>query len=132
MLTERESMYFSVWVKNHIDYRVMVRDNGYYDLTDRYTESKIEIYRKQYYELWTSLCEEFRLRQKNEKIVSALQVLKSEGIKCKLCNATTGQINAVSSHGTTFTFYATTGTITGYRDTPLSGLEEFVRMCKEK
>ena len=84
----------------------------------------------QYHDLWMAERREYTLREKNERITHALQSLKNEGIKCRLCDYQNGHIQAFTRHGIKLSYYATTGTIAGYKDTFVEGLEEFIRLCK--
>lgn len=86
---------------------------------------------EQYHDLWMAECKEYRLRSKNQKIASALQAIKAEGIECVLSSYQSGHIKAKSKHGVVYSYYATTGTIAGYKDTNVSGLDEFIKLCKE-
>ena len=86
---------------------------------------------EQYHDLWMAECKEYRLRSKNQKITSALQAIKAEGIECVLSSYQSGHIKAKSKHGVVYSFYATTGTIAGYKDTSISGLDELIKLCKE-
>lgn len=84
----------------------------------------------QYHDLWVAECKEYRLRSKNQKITSALQAIKSDGIQCVLCSYQSGHIKAKSRHGVVYSYYATTGTIAGYKGTNTEGLDEFIKLCK--
>lgn len=85
---------------------------------------------EQYFDLWKAERKEYTIRDKNERITHALQCLKNEGIKCRLCDYQNGHIQAITGHGIKLSYYATTGTIAGYKDTSVEGLEEFIRLCK--
>lgn len=86
---------------------------------------------EQYHDLWMAERKEFVLRDKNEKISNALMSLKAEGIECVLSNYQNAHIKAKNRHGVIMSYYATTGTITGYRDTTVEGLDEFIRLLKK-
>lgn len=85
---------------------------------------------EQYHDLWIAERKEYLLRDKNEKINAALMNLRAEGIECVLSNYQNGHIKAKNRHGVVMSFYATTGTIAGYKDTNVEGLDDFIRLLK--
>lgn len=96
------------------------RDGGKHDAT------------AQYMELWKQERQEYVLREKNQRIMTALQALRVRDIEVRLCNYQNGHIKARSAHGIIYSYYATTGTIAGYKDTSVAGLDEFIRLCEEE
>lgn len=69
-----------------------------------------------------------RVAKNPERLKYAENILKAHGIKYKVCNRETAQINAYSVGGKTYTFYAGTGKIKGYKNA--RGIHTFLRLCK--
>ena len=69
-----------------------------------------------------------RVAKNPERLEYAENILKANGIKYKVCNKETAQINAYSAGGKLYTFYAGTGKIKGYRNA--RGIHTFLRLCK--
>jgi hypothetical protein len=86
----------------------------------------------QYHDLWMAELKAYRLQEKNDQIVSALESIRKHGIECVLCNYQNGHIKAKTKHGRVLSYYATTGTIAGYWGTPVEGLDYFIEMCETK
>lgn len=84
----------------------------------------------EYHALWMSEREGYRLKEKNEQITTALEALRAQGITCILSDYASGHIRAKNRYGVSMSYYATTGTITGYGGTPIKGLDEFIRLLK--
>lgn len=84
-----------------------------------------------YWDEWMCLRKDFCARKKEYQITNALESIKRNGIVCKLNNWQNGCITALSKHGRTLTYYATTGTIAGYGETSVKGLEMFIALCKK-
>lgn len=89
-----------------------------------------EKYVKLYHEQWIFLLHDFRLREKHYKISNALESIRRNGIECTLNNWQNGCITAKTKNGRILTYYATTGTIAGYRETTMKGLETFIDLCR--
>lgn len=87
---------------------------------------------QQYHELWMAESKAYRLAEKNNKIVNALESIKKHGFECVLCSYQNGHIKAKTKHGRILSYYATTGTIAGYGETPVKGLDNFIAMLEEK
>ena len=127
MTREEYEMTFGEWCNHtqHTDLKL----NVFGDIDFRDTE-KDKVTDK-FYDLWTSERREYVKRIKEENITNALQSLRKEGIKCELCCYQNAHIKAMTKHGVILNYYATTGTIAGYRDTSIEGLEELIRLCKK-
>lgn len=131
MTPKEYEMSFAEWckyVKNRSDIILdKFRDFSY---SDKMFKTKDECY-KVYWEEWMYLCADFRLRKKHYLITNALESLRKNGIECKLNNWQNGCITAMTKNGRIMTYYATTGTIAGYGETTMSGLETFITLCKQ-
>lgn len=75
---------------------------------------------------------EFNLFEKKHKIELALEVLKNNGIRARLMNAQNGHILATSKRGIKYSYYAGTGTIAGYYNTSVFGLDWLIKLCKDQ
>lgn len=69
-----------------------------------------------------------RVAKTPERLAYAVKLLKDNEITFKVCNETTGQINAYFANGKCLTFYVGTGKIQGYEN--LRGINNFLRLCK--
>ena len=127
MTAEQYEMSFGQWCNRIQGMNLMLTEYG--DIDWREPKNRDA---EQYKVLWVNLRHEFSLRAKNEKIMNALQAIRKAGFDGSLCNYQNGHIKAKSKHGIVYSYYATTGTIAGYRDTCVNGLDEFIRMCEEK
>lgn len=65
-------------------------------------------------------------RVKARKIIRALDAIKAAGYRCRLMCSDNAHIQAISKHGKKMSYYAGTGTITGYLNTPLEGIDDFI------
>lgn len=127
MTDSQYEMTFGQWCNSVHGMNLALNDFGDIDWRDP-KRREAEMYK----ELWLQSRQEYVLRTKNEKIMTALQAIRKAGFWCELCNYQNGHIIAKSRHGITHSYYATTGTIAGYRDTSVNGLDEFIRVCEEK
>ena len=82
---------------------------------------------KEYFEPYKEMHKE-RVAKNPERLEYAENILKANGIKYKVCNKETAQINAYTAEGKLYTFYAGTGKIKGYRNA--RGIHTFLRLCK--
>lgn len=69
-----------------------------------------------------------RVAKTPERLEYAENILKAHGIKYRVCNRETAQINAYTTSGKICTFYAGTGKIKGYKNA--RGIHNFLRLCK--
>ena len=82
---------------------------------------------KEYFEAYKEIHKE-RVAKNPQRLEYAENILKANGIEYKVCNRETAQINAYTADGKTYTFYAGTGKIKGYRNA--RGIHNFLRICK--
>lgn len=82
---------------------------------------------KEFFEPYKEMHEE-RVAKNPERLEHAENLLKANGIKYKVCNKETAQINAYTADGKLYTFYAGTGKIKGYKNA--RGVHNFLRLCK--
>lgn len=94
-------------------------------------EAKKEATKTLYHDAWMLERKDYTLKSKTRAISSALEALKKAGIKCELANYQNGHIKAMSIHGISMSYYATTGTIAGYSDTTIEGIDEFISLCQQ-
>lgn len=90
-----------------------------------YEESK-----QKYYDEWMAQRKDYVLKEKEFAISNALMTLKNAGVEATLANHQNACIKARARNGRKYTYYATTGTIAGYRGTSVDGLDELIRMLK--
>lgn len=95
-----------------------------------WNEKKKSEYTKRYHDEWMREREGYRLKDKDMKITTALESLRAQGITCILSDYASGHIRAKNRHGVSMSYYATTGTITGYGGTSVKGIDEFIRLLK--
>lgn len=127
MNKEQYDMTFGEWCNATQDAGLSLTEYGEIDWRD---PRKAQI-TEQYHDLWIAERKEYMLRDKNHKITNALESLKNNGIEGILCNYQNGHIKAKTKHGTILSYYATTGTIAGYRETSVEGLDAFIDLCNE-
>lgn len=127
MNAEQYDMTFGEWCNSTKGTNLKLTEYGEIDWRDSQKAQATD----QYHDLWIAERKEYKLREKNQKITNALESLKKEGIKCVLSNYQNGHIKAKSKHGRILSYYATTGTIAGYMDTTVEGLDSFIALCKE-
>lgn len=84
-----------------------------------------------WHQVWIEQRKAFRLQEKGEQITHALEAIKANGFNGLLKCWDNGHILTQSKSGKPLSYYATTGTITGYRDTSISGLGEYIRLLRE-
>ena len=125
MNEEQYNMTFGEWCNATKGTNLSLNDYGEIDWRDPQKSQVTE----QYHDLWKAERKEYTLRDKNRKITNALESLKKHGIESVLCNYQNGHIKAKTKHGVILSYYATTGTIAGYRDTAVEGLDAFIELC---
>lgn len=126
-MTEAEyELTFGEWCNTTKGTHLELTEFGSIDYRSKDKQSVTE----QYHDLWMAERKEFTYRQKNQSITTALESLKKRGIPCELSNYQNGHIKAKSRRGIILSYYATTGTIAGYADTAVNGLDEFIRLCE--
>lgn len=127
MTSEEYDMTFGQWCNTTKGTNLKLTEFGDID----WQEPKKSEAMSQYHELWIAERQAYVLQEKNESITNAIQSLKKEGIECVLCNYQNAHIKAKTKHGVILSYYATTETIAGYKDTTVTGLDEFIRLCKK-
>ena len=80
--------------------------------------------------VWNEKRKGYNFQLKQEQITHALETLKANGIKAYLMCYDNQHIMARSKSGKKMSYYAGTGTIAGYRDTTIEGLDEYIRLLK--
>lgn len=113
-------MCFGEWLNATKGLNVMIDEDGHI------VPRRVDLERK-YFSEYLHECREYE-NQKEERISYTLEALKSEGIQCKLMSLQNGHINATTKHGVTIAYYATTGTIAGYKKR--KGLDDLIKLCK--
>lgn len=73
---------------------------------------------------------EYKLAKKETAIAKALETLNRNGIHATLLNHANAHIQVTSKSGVKYSYYATTGTITGYGETSVKGLNWLIKLCK--
>lgn len=71
-----------------------------------------------------------RYREKNEVIRNAIEVLCTRGYRAVLKDPTNGCIRVFGRNGRAVTYYATTGTIAGYMNTPIEGIDGVIELLE--
>lgn len=127
MTKEEYELTFGQWCNKTKGMNLQLTEFGGID----WREPKKDEAMLQYHELWMAERQAYILKEKNENITNAMQSLKKEGIECVLCNYQNGHIKAKTKHGIILSYYATTETIAGYKDTDIKGLDEFIRLCRK-
>lgn len=79
---------------------------------------------------WLKEKRQYFYQEKNEQIMNALEAIKASGFTAELKNFDNAHIQAISKSGKKMSFYAGTGTIVGYGDTNIKGIDEFKRLLK--
>lgn len=126
MTDEQYSMTFFEWCNAAHCTGLILNEYGDVDYRNPLRKTVTE----QYHDLWKAELKEYRLRNKNQRISSALEAIKSEGFECILSSYQSGHIKAKSRHGIVYSYYATTETIAGYKGTNVRGLDEFIKLLK--
>lgn len=83
--------------------------------------------------LWADYMKEiktYNFAQKETAITNALEALHKQGVKARLLNHANAHIQAIGENGVKFSYYATSGTITGYGETPVKGVDWLIKLCK--
>ena len=87
-----------------------------------------------YEELWSHLIEarreSFRFERKALQIIEALLAFEKAGLKPVFKDWQNGHIQLTTRRGTSVQYYPTTGTITGFRDTGIHGIDACIELCK--
>ena len=87
--------------------------------------------RDRWYDAWMEEREQYRFQIKSEQISHAIEAIKANGFNPVLKNWDNAHIMATSKNGKSMSYYATTGTITGYYGTQIKGVDEFLRLLKQ-
>lgn len=112
---------FPIETDGHIDYK-----NCTYDQQTYYNSLFVS-------HLWDDYLKElatYNLAQKETAITNALETLHKQGIKARLLNHANAHIQAIGKNGVKYSYYATSGTITGYGETPIKGIKWLIKLCK--
>ena len=81
-------------------------------------------------QVYTAEREQFHYQQKQEQIMHALETLAANGIEAQLACFDNCHIIAKSKSGKKMSYYAGSGTITGYYGTQINGLDEYIRLLR--
>ena len=73
---------------------------------------------------------EYKLAEKEIAINKSLETLNKCGIHARLLNHANSHIQAIGKNGVKYSYYATSGTITGYGETSIKGLNWLIKLCK--
>ena len=83
---------------------------------------------EKWHDVWEELRKAYRMQEKSELIIHAMETIKAKGFTALLKNWDNAHIISKSKSGKVLSYYATTGTITGYKDTTIKGLDEYIRL----
>ena len=127
MKKEEYAMTFGQWLNNVKKENVILTVAG--ELS--WEEPRKDEVMQRWHDIWMDQRKQYRLQEKNEQITHALEAIKAKGFQAILKNYDNGHIMARSRSGKLMSYYATTGTITGYWGTAIEGLDEFIRLLGE-
>lgn len=126
MTNAEYEMNFGEWVNTTKGENVMLDAIG--DIS--WSDPRKDEVTKRWHQVWIEQRKAHRLQKKNEQITHALEAIKASGFNCLLKCWDNGHILTRSKSGKPLSYYATTGTIAGYYDTPVAGLDEYIRLLR--
>jgi len=93
-------------------------------------DARIKELNERYHDIWVVERKDYNEHDKAMKISTALEGIKAAGFNCKLLCYDNGHIQAESKRRKKMSYYATTGTITGYSGTCIEGIDEFIKLLE--
>lgn len=81
--------------------------------------------------MWEEQREHYAFEDKQMDITKTLEALKACGFVAQLANFDNRCITAKSKSGKNMTYYAGTGTIQGYGNTHIKGIDNFIKLLSE-
>lgn len=131
MMTRRMS--FAEWLNEFCGTTFALREDSVFDFRHN-SRDKTNLYYKLYdshlKDDYFKELSEYKLAEKETAIAKALETLNRNGIQATLLNHANAHIQATSKSGVKYSYYATTGTITGYGKTSVKGLNWLIKLCK--